>query len=967
MLFHGHLFSLKVGGVPLRVVRFSGHESISGLFEFRVEVAGPETDPEMLIGQPGVFHIAAVDIPRVVHGIVCESEYIGETRTLHRYKLTIAPWVHRLLHRVGVRLFQDKTTEQIVTEVLRTAGLPRDWFRFSLVEKYAPRNYCVQYRETDFAFISRLLEEDGVFSFFEHEEDKHVWVMADHIKAHTPIVGTPVLWFSPQLGSVVPDREHVHRFRFGGRVRSGKMSLRDVNLHRPGQKMEVGEEGKVDSDLEVYDYPGEYQDPGRGGPHEGSRMAMIRLEALQSRRRSGGGESDCPRLLPGKVMFLAGHPRSELNGEYRLIEVSHMGTQPQVLDQDMSGESSYSNTFAVTELAVPFRPPRQTPRPIVRGLQTGTVVGPAGEEVHVDEHGRVRVQFHWDREGEHNEKSTCWVRVAQIWAGNGWGAMFIPRIGQEVLIDYLEGDPDKPIVVGRLYHGSNRTPYSLPGEKTKSTIKSESSLGNGGFNEFRFEDRKGHEEIFLHAQKDWNTVILHDLTESVTAHRTSSIGANETISVGVNRSTDVCGNNSTSVGATHSVTIVPPPLPEPEPDFGGPPVPAVPPTGTTMFNRFFKLTTGLATITVNGADVTIEANGSISIGAGGTLDVGAVVAMAVQSDAHLQLEGKTVTLLGTGGDVLIQGGANVEINPPTPICVAIAALADMPPDQRAAAEAAILEQMGSIDPSLAQLMHDRDLAMLSAAGYARKDGSPPLLPPGYSSASDADLNAFGLTRNDLDPDIRIFRSTQPNGEPHYVLVFRGTELGAGKATAASDIGTDLWQGVGGDSEPYRRGIRVASAMAASGADMEITGHSKGGGQAAAASAATGEKAVTFNAAGVHHRTLDRAGVSQDARDASTQNIRAYSNPKDPLNGAQDHRGTVLGGLGVLGTDVNPWIGLGIGVLAADGALPPALGTRIETPLGRNQPGGPMAGHSIDTMITTMNEMIEDHLSELCGC
>lgn len=598
-------------------------------------------------------------MPRLVHGLVCEAEYVGHTRSLHLYELTIAPWLHRLLHRVGVRLFQDKTTEQIITEVLKKAGLASDWFRFSLVEKYAPRNYCVQYRETDFAFISRLMEEDGIFYFFEHEEDKHVVVMADHARAHTPLVGNPALWFNPPLGSFVQDREHVNSFRFGGRVRPTKVSLRDKNLHKPDVNMEVSE-GRGDH-LEIYDFPGEYQDPGRGGPHQGQSMAKTRLEALQATRRSGTGESDCPRLTAGKVFGLIGHSREELNGQYRLIQVTHMGAQPQVLDQDAVGASSYSNSFMCTEVKVPYRPPRLTPRPSVRGLQTATVVGPEGEEVHVDEHGRVRVQFHWDREGGHDEKSACWVRVAQLWAGNGWGAMFIPRVGHEVLIDFLEGDPDKPVLVGRLYHGGNSPPYPLPAEKTKSTIKTDSSIGGGGFNELRFEDRKGQEEVFLHAQKDWNTVILNNLTEKVSANRTSSIGSNETISVGASRSLSVGQNNSTLVGATHTVTIVPPP--PPPPGFVGPVSPPVTPTGTTMYNKFFKLTTGLATITVNGADVSIEASGNVKIDAKGKLDIRSVDAMTVKSDAHLQLTGKTVTMKATGGDVIIQGGPMVKINP----------------------------------------------------------------------------------------------------------------------------------------------------------------------------------------------------------------------------------------------------------------------------------------------------------------
>lgn len=635
----GSVFSLMAGGQELRVVRFSGFEGISSLFEFRVEVAAKTLEPEELLEEPALLAIKGAEEPRLIHGVVTEAEYVGEARHLDLFELTIVPKMHRLVHRYESRIFQDKTTEAIVTEVLTKAGVEKDWFRFSLVEQYAPRNYCVQYRESDLAFVSRLLEEDGIFFFFEHEKEKHVLVMADHVNAHQPIAGNPALWFNPPLGGFVQDREHVRGFRFGGRVRPGKVALRDKNLHMPSMKMQVEEaakDAKVGKDLEVYDFPGEYQKPGRAGPHEGQLMAKIRLESLQAMRRHGSGESDCPRLTPGFTMGLLGHPRHELNGEYRIVQVSHAGSQPQVLDQDSSGESSYHNSFVVTEKKVPYRPPRTTPRPVMRGLQTASVVGPAGEEVHTDEHGRVRIKFHWDRSEPEDETCTCWVRVSQVWAGNSWGAMFLPRIGHEVLVDFIEGDPDRPVVTGRIYHGLNKPPYPLPEEKTKSTIKSESSIGGGGYNELRFEDKKGAEEVFLHAQKDWNTVILNNHTESVGANRSSSIGSNETITVGVNRTStigsaetltvgagrtvNVAVNDATTVGAVHTVTIVQPPAPSAEPGAAAPPA-ADGPTGSEMRDKFFSVTSGLATVTIDGADVAVKAKGNIVIEADGEITI----------------------------------------------------------------------------------------------------------------------------------------------------------------------------------------------------------------------------------------------------------------------------------------------------------------------------------------------------------
>ena len=608
------MFAVTVGGAPLAVVRFFGTEGISSLFEFRVEVAGTDLDIDALLGQSATLTIKGLDMPRLVHGVISEAEYTGNTNNHEIYELTISPYAHRLMHQDDNRIFQDKTTEQIVTDVLVKAGFNPRWFRFSLSASYAPRVYCSQYHETHLAFISRLLEEDGIFYFFEHDEHKHVLVMADSAQVHTPIPGSPALEFHPPHGNLVQDREHIKSFRLSGRVQPGKVTLRDFNLDKTDVPMEVTAAAKTNAELEVYDFPGGYQDPGRNGPGEGQWVAKIRLESLQSTRKVGNGESDCPRLTPGRIMTMVGHPRDDLNGEYRVVQVRHTGTQPQTLEVGASGQISYQNNFMVTDLKVPFRPARQTRRPKMRGLQTATVVGPGSEEVHTDKDGRVRVQFHWDREGNHDEHSATWVPVSQLWAGNGYGSMFIPRIGHQVLVDFIEGDPDRPVVVGRLYHGQHATPYPLPDEKTKSTIKSDSSLGGGGYNELCFEDRKGAEQIILHAQKDWNTVILDSLTESVGADRKATVGKSD----------------STVVGVTHSVTITQPSTPPPQ----------VPPTGTTMEDKFFRVTSGTARVVVNGDDVfivaagniTLAAEGNVAINAGGTVSIGAGGAVSLTSD-----------------------------------------------------------------------------------------------------------------------------------------------------------------------------------------------------------------------------------------------------------------------------------------------------------------------------------------------
>ncbi|MDC0722621.1 type VI secretion system Vgr family protein [Nannocystis bainbridge] len=518
------LFTFTAGAGDLEVIRFAGVEAVSSLFELRIELAGGELDLEALVDKPALLTIGGLEAPRHIHGLVCGAEYNGELRQHHIYEVTLVPRAWRLTRRQDSRIFQRKTTKTIVGEVLEKAGIPRDWFRFDLFGSYNPRDYCVQYRETDWEFVSRLLEEDGIYYYFEHTAEKHVLVMSDK-PAAPAIAGSPEVWWAPPHG-FVRGQEHITRFRMAEGVRTGKSSLRDFNLHKPDQPMEAHETAQQAADLEVYDFPGDYQEPGGRASDQGAGLAKIRLEAMQHDRRRGIGESDCPRLVPGYSFSQSGHQRGDLDGEYKLLRVEHKGEQSQVLEQDASTEFFYNNSFVCIEARTPYRPPRVTPRPTVRGVQTATVVGPPNEEIYVDEHARVKVQFHWDRTDGFSEDSSCWVRVSQLWAGNSWGAMFIPRIGHEVLVDFIEGDPDRPVIIGRIYHGLNLPPYPLPEQKTKSTIKSDTYQG-AGYNELRFEDQKGIEQIFMHAQRNLDIRVLNDRMESVLHNRHLTVGSND--------------------------------------------------------------------------------------------------------------------------------------------------------------------------------------------------------------------------------------------------------------------------------------------------------------------------------------------------------------------------------------------------------------------------------------------------------
>ncbi|MFZ6184211.1 type VI secretion system Vgr family protein [Nannocystis pusilla] len=556
-------FAVEGCGEELRVVRFTGREAISALFEFRIELAAATISLDELVGKPAVLTIEGLHATRHVHGLVCEAGYIGESSSYTLYELTLTPAIWRLQQRHDCRIFQKQSTPQILIKVLEGAGVPRSDFRLDLQGAYAPRDYCVQYRESDLEFISRLMEDSGIFYYHEHSEARHVLVMTDRGDASDPIEGDPTLSFNSEA-----EQEHLKTFRLSEGLRPQRVSLRDRNLHQPDRAMEASE---GDGEREVYDYPGGYQETGKGAPHHGGQQARLRLEALQAGRRRGIGTSDSPRLVPGFAFTLSDPIRGHLEGDYRVVRVTHRGEQPQALDEGAYDTFHYSNEFECADKKLPYRAPRLTPRPQVRGAQTATVVGPPGEEVHVDEHGRVKVQFHWDRQGTRDENSSCWVRVGQAWAGNGFGALFIPRVGHEVIVEFLEGDPDRPLVTGSVYTGLNAPPYPLPADKTRSTFKTESTPGGGGSNELRFEDAKGREEIYIHGQRDWNVIIENDhgeqighdasLTigndhsESVGRDHSDSVGHDRTIQVGNDHTETIAGNMSLAVGAHQSTVI----------------------------------------------------------------------------------------------------------------------------------------------------------------------------------------------------------------------------------------------------------------------------------------------------------------------------------------------------------------------------------------------------------------------------
>jgi type VI secretion system secreted protein VgrG len=542
-----------LGADALMYQALSGEEGISTPFSFTLDLVSedPAIDPEDVLRKPVTIHLQLLgDDERVIHGLVNRFVQLGQTEQgeLTYYQAQVAPWLWFLSLSRESRIFQNLSVLEIAEQVFKDQGYSD--FELRCVKSYAKREYCVQYRESHLNFISRLLEEEGIFYFFQHSKSKHTLVLADDASAIKPCPGQSSVRISPTPGAGREDdvitalqREHAALI--------GKVTLRDYDHLQPSLALESSETGRGVEEL--YDYPGEFT-----ALSEGERLARLRLEEHETWREVVRGQSTCRALQSGCSFDLKEHYRRDLNKNYQLLWVQHSARGGDYRSEgDAADEFSYNNDFAAIPHDVPYRPPRVTPRPVVQGSQTAVVVGKAGEEIWVDKHARVKVQFYWDRQGKKDENSSCWVRVASTWAGKGWGFIQIPRIGQEVIVDFLEGDPDRPIITGRVYNAEQAPPYDLPGSQTQSGVKSRSSKGGGtdNFSEIRIEDLKGNELLYIHAEKNKQVVVENDRNESVGHDENIEIGNDRTESVGNDESIEIGANRTETVGADESITI----------------------------------------------------------------------------------------------------------------------------------------------------------------------------------------------------------------------------------------------------------------------------------------------------------------------------------------------------------------------------------------------------------------------------
>lgn len=517
-------FTSPLGPDAFSVTEFNGREEFSQPFVFNLDLISSNTAVAAadLVGSAVGWALNFPgDKPRHFHGFVRRLTAGKQmSRTLRSYRIEVVPWLWFLTLTADCCIFQNKTTPDILKAVFGKFGFSA--YELKLQGTYVAREYCVQYRETAFDFVSRLMEEEGIFYYFKFADGSHTMVIADKPAAYYDCDPHASVEFRPGQDSTEAVIDWDRHFEY----RSGKWAHTDYNFETPATNLLTNAPTTKQlpnmNKFEVFDYPGRYS-----VSNVGTNLVKVRMEEVEVRYDTAVGSGRCSSFAPGAKFELKLHPAD--NAKYVLIAVEHSGSEGP-LSGVQSGVADYSNSFVCMPDTVPFRPARVTPRPRVYGPQPALVTGPSGEEIYTDKYGRIKAQFYWDRVGTKDENSSCWMRVAEMWAGKNWGMISTPRIGQEVIVEFLEGDPDQPIVTGRVYNAEQMPPYDLPTNQTQSGLKTRSSKqgGTADFNELRFEDKKGEEDMYFHAQKDFHRFVEHDDDLQVEGNQTIKIKLDRT-------------------------------------------------------------------------------------------------------------------------------------------------------------------------------------------------------------------------------------------------------------------------------------------------------------------------------------------------------------------------------------------------------------------------------------------------------
>ena len=562
-----------LGGDKLLLLNMSGTEKLGRLFHFELDLLSLDNEIkfEDIIGQNVTVTLKLPDgSQRYFNGFVSQFSQVGTNGNYVAYKAVLKPWLWFLSRTADCRIFQEMKVPDIIKQVFRDLGYTD--FEDHLSGTYKKWTYCVQYRETDFNFVSRLMEQEGIYYYFKHQDGKHILTLSDAVSAHQTFSGYEEIPYYPPSDQDHRDRDHVMDWVITKEAQTGVVALNDYDFEKPKASLQTSSSiirSHSVANYEVYDYPGEYIQHA-----DGENYAQVRIQELQAQFAIVRGKANARGMGVGNLFKLINFGRADQNKEYLIESMSYDLRSEGYETQGSSGvEETFLCTFTAVDSQTQYRALRATPKPHVQGPQTAVVVGPSSEEIYTDKYGRVKVQFFWDRYGKMDENSSCWVRVSQVWAGKKWGAIHIPRIGQEVIVDFLEGDPDQPIITGRVYNADQMPPYGLPANKTQSGMKSRSSKGgtDDNFNEIRFEDLKGQEQIYIHAEKNQDNVVEndettevgrdrtehvgHDETITIDNNRTEKVGKDETITIGQNRNEKVVGNETIDIGKNMTITV----------------------------------------------------------------------------------------------------------------------------------------------------------------------------------------------------------------------------------------------------------------------------------------------------------------------------------------------------------------------------------------------------------------------------
>jgi type VI secretion system secreted protein VgrG len=565
-------FRTPLGKDTLVLTRFDGVEGLSELFEYRIEAVSLKEDIDFdgAIGQNCSVTLKTYGSERHFNGVLVEAQWLGMKDVYYAYRLILRPQCWLMSRTADCRIYNNKKAPDIIREVLNDFGIDN---KFALQGSFPELEYCVQYRETHLAFISRLMEQHGIYYFFKHTSDKHTMHLANGKSSHEPVPGHASTPFAPLAGDDRRDREHIYHWSSERRFRTGKVEFNDYDFKQPGKKLLAdtkASEKYTKSDLKFYDHPGKYTER-----DVGETYTKIQLEAEQSLDHRRHATGDAASLFPGGLTKLEKHSKDSENEQYLIVRAQHsFVSEFYRTGADVAPGQVYYGNYEFQKSDRPFRAQIVTPKPQVLSMHTAKVAGKDGEEIDTDEYGRIRVNFYWDQRKEFSR----WMRVAHMWASKQWGTQFIPRVGMEVVVAYEEGDPDFPLVVGAVYNGDNKHPYKLPDNKTQSGFKSNSSKGGNGYNEFMFEDLKGSELIRMHAQKDYDVTVHHvetrkigedgvsgasrdttlltgdDVLKVATGNQNVTVAMSVTEKYGISHSTTVGASQSTTVGGPISIT-----------------------------------------------------------------------------------------------------------------------------------------------------------------------------------------------------------------------------------------------------------------------------------------------------------------------------------------------------------------------------------------------------------------------------